>query len=112
MDEKNFRLILGDGAHWIWILADLLFPGVPQLLDFYHAAEHLYATAKQTTHRLGSGGISMPTHSPTTSEAVRDAMVRCRSSIDSQSSHYAQERRIRAVLGGFCGLRVLNQLQR
>jgi len=46
LDVINFCLILGDGAHWIWTLADLMFPAVPQLLDFYHAAEHLYATAK------------------------------------------------------------------
>jgi hypothetical protein len=45
LDKDDFALILGDGAHWIWNLADLLFPGVPQLLDFYHAAEHLHATA-------------------------------------------------------------------
>jgi hypothetical protein len=37
--------VLGDGAPWIWNLADLHFPGVPQLLDFYHAAEHLHQTA-------------------------------------------------------------------
>jgi hypothetical protein len=46
LDVINFCLILGDGAHWIWTLADLLFPKVRQLLDFYHAAQHLYATAK------------------------------------------------------------------
>ena len=46
LDVANFCLISGDGAHWIWTVADLLFPKVPQLLDFYHAAEHLYATAK------------------------------------------------------------------
>lgn len=46
LDVINFLLISGDGAHWIWTLADLLFPRVPQLLDFYHAAEHIYATAK------------------------------------------------------------------
>jgi hypothetical protein len=42
----TFRLILGDGAPWIWNLAATHFPGVPQLLDFYHAAEHLHATAE------------------------------------------------------------------
>jgi Uncharacterised protein family (UPF0236) len=46
LDERNFRLILGDGAPWIWNLAETHFPGVPQLLDFYHAAEHLHATAE------------------------------------------------------------------
>jgi len=46
LDERNFRLILGDGAPWIWNLAETHFPGVPQLLDFYHAAEHLHTTAE------------------------------------------------------------------
>jgi len=45
LDKDNFRSILGDGAHWIWSTADLLFPGVPQLLDLFHAAEHLFASA-------------------------------------------------------------------
>jgi len=46
LDQNSFQLILGDGAPWIWNLADLHLPGVPQLLDFYHAAEHLFATAE------------------------------------------------------------------
>ena len=32
---------LGDGAPWIWENARLNFPGAVQILDFYHAAEHL-----------------------------------------------------------------------
>lgn len=46
LDERSFRLLLGDGAPWIWNLAATYFPDVPQLLDFYHAAEHLHATAQ------------------------------------------------------------------
>jgi Uncharacterised protein family (UPF0236) len=46
LDERSFRLLLGDGAPWIWNLAETYFPEVPQLLDFYHAAEHLHATAQ------------------------------------------------------------------
>ena len=45
LTQDWFRLVLGDGAPWIWNLADLHFPGIPQLLDFYHAAEHLHQTA-------------------------------------------------------------------
>ncbi len=33
--------VLGDGAHWIWNLARINFPGATQILDFYHACEHL-----------------------------------------------------------------------
>lgn len=43
--KDRFRLILGDGASWIWNLVEMHLPGVTQLLDFYHAAEHLYKTA-------------------------------------------------------------------
>jgi len=42
---ERLRLIVADGAPWIWNLAALHYPDVPQLLDFYHAAEHLHATA-------------------------------------------------------------------
>ena len=37
--------VIADGAPWIWNQVDLHFPGVQQLLDFYHASEHLHKTA-------------------------------------------------------------------
>jgi hypothetical protein len=46
LGKENFALIIGDGAPWIWNLAEMHLPEVPHLLDFYHAAEHLYATAE------------------------------------------------------------------
>jgi hypothetical protein len=38
--------ILGDGAPWIWTVADAHFRGVRQTLDYYHLSEHLYAFAQ------------------------------------------------------------------
>jgi hypothetical protein len=38
--------VLGDGAEWVWNLADQHFSGSGQLLDFWHGAEHLAAGAK------------------------------------------------------------------
>ncbi|MDE0104254.1 MAG: ISKra4 family transposase, partial [Bryobacterales bacterium] len=40
------RVILGDGAKWIWRVAWELFPGAIQIVDFYHAAERLREVAK------------------------------------------------------------------
>jgi len=33
---------MGDGAPWIWNLTDFHFPGATEIVDFYHAAEHLW----------------------------------------------------------------------
>jgi len=37
---------LGDGGRWIWKQAKINFPKATQILDFYHAAEHLSEIAK------------------------------------------------------------------
>jgi hypothetical protein len=34
-------IFLGDGAKWIWGIADEHFPGAIQIVDLYHAREHL-----------------------------------------------------------------------
>jgi hypothetical protein len=35
------RVVLGDGAAWIWNLADEHFPAALQIVDLFHAKEHL-----------------------------------------------------------------------
>ena len=44
--EAERRVILGDGAPWIWNLADEQFPGAIQIVDLYHARGHLWEVAK------------------------------------------------------------------
>ena len=39
-------IVLGDGAPWIWTLAGEHFPGATQIVDLYHAREHLSNLAK------------------------------------------------------------------
>jgi len=34
--------VLGDGAKWIWSVADLHFPDAIQIIDLYHAKKHLH----------------------------------------------------------------------
>jgi hypothetical protein len=38
-------VVLGDGAAWIWNLADELFPAATQIVDLYHAREHVHELA-------------------------------------------------------------------
>jgi len=45
-DQASRRVMLGDGAAWIWNLADDLFPGAIQIVDLFHAKQHLSDVAK------------------------------------------------------------------
>jgi hypothetical protein len=36
------KVVMGDGAEWIWNLADQHFPGAVQIVDLYHARQHLW----------------------------------------------------------------------
>jgi hypothetical protein len=39
------KVLIGDGAHWIWNLGEDYFPEAVQIVDWYHAKQHLYAAA-------------------------------------------------------------------
>ena len=41
------NVVLADGAEWIWNLADLHFPGAIQIVDLYHARQHLWELARK-----------------------------------------------------------------
>jgi hypothetical protein len=40
------KVVLGDGAEWIWNLADLHFPGAIHIVDLFHARQHLWDLAR------------------------------------------------------------------
>jgi len=46
-DRATIRVVMGDGSHWIWNLADQHFPGALQIVDLYHAREHLWDLARK-----------------------------------------------------------------
>jgi hypothetical protein len=41
------RVVMGDGAEWIWNLAALHFPGALEIVDLYHARQHLGDLARR-----------------------------------------------------------------
>ena len=41
------KVVVGDGAEWIWNLAQLHFPGALQIVDLYHARQHLWDLARR-----------------------------------------------------------------
>lgn len=41
------KVVIGDGAEWIWNLAHQHFPGAIQIVDLYHARQHLWELARK-----------------------------------------------------------------
>ena len=46
-DRATIRVVMGDGSRWIWNNADQHFPGAIQIVDLYHAREHLWDLARK-----------------------------------------------------------------
>jgi hypothetical protein len=51
--QVRFTQVLGDGAPWIWNLAEEHFAGSQQTVDWYHAKQHLFA-ACYAQHTAGT----------------------------------------------------------
>lgn len=88
------KVVLGDGAEWIWNIANQHFPGAIQIVDLYHARQHLWELVRKLhpndeveqkrwiliqQHRLDKGKIeklvlalrSIDTANPEVAERIR-----------------------------------------
>jgi hypothetical protein len=41
------KVVMGDGSEWIWNQADTHFPNATQIVDLYHACEHLWELVRK-----------------------------------------------------------------
>lgn len=46
IDRSGKAAVIGDGASWIWNIADECFPGAVQIIDLYHAREYYWEVGK------------------------------------------------------------------
>lgn len=46
LSRAQEQLVVADGAAWIWNLVEARWPKAKQLLDFYHASQHLWEIGK------------------------------------------------------------------
>jgi hypothetical protein len=51
-------IVIGDGAHWLWKMAEEHFPQATQILDWYHAATYVWKAA----HLLYGEGTDLAKH--------------------------------------------------
>jgi hypothetical protein len=40
--QAQMKVVMGDGAEWIWNICQEQFPGAIQIVDLYHARQHLW----------------------------------------------------------------------
>jgi hypothetical protein len=45
LSQARQIVALGDGAEWIWNIVAMHFPGSIEILDYYHACEHIWSLA-------------------------------------------------------------------
>ena len=57
------KVVIGDGAEWIWNLVAEHFPGAIQIVDLYHACQHLWEVARRLyPHNEGNQKAWMKIH--------------------------------------------------
>jgi len=85
------KIIMGDGAVWIWNLAHRHFPGAVQIVDLYHARHH----------PLGCGRIAPSTRcGRSTPHAIRHVLDRARRQRHHCSALLPLQSQVRRFLGG------------
>jgi hypothetical protein len=47
VESYERMVVIGDGAKWIWGIASQHFPNAIQIVDLYHAKEHLYELSRK-----------------------------------------------------------------
>jgi hypothetical protein len=62
LEQAKQVVVLGDGAPWIWNLAAEHFPGAVQILDLYHAKEHVWDVAHAVFGRGTAAETVWATH--------------------------------------------------
>jgi hypothetical protein len=62
LEQAQQVVVIGDGAPGIWNLAAEHFPGAVQIVDLYHAKEHVWDVAHAVFGHATAGGTAWATH--------------------------------------------------
>ncbi len=62
LEQAKQVVVLGDGAPWIWNLAAEHFPQAVQIVDLYHAKEHVWEVAHAVFGPGTAAGTAWATH--------------------------------------------------
>jgi hypothetical protein len=84
------KVVIGDGAEWIWNIADLHFPGAIQIVDLYHARQHLWDLARKLYLQEAEQRRWMMIHQDMLDKGDIENLVPAIRSIDSSNPELAE----------------------
>jgi hypothetical protein len=91
------KVVIGDGAEWIWNLVAEHFPGAIQVVDVYHASQHLWEVARRLyPNNEGSQKAWMNIHQKLLEKGKIEKLVLSLRSIDAEHPEVAEKIRTEA----------------
>jgi hypothetical protein len=92
------KVVMGDGAEWIWNIADQHFPGAIQVVDLFHARQHLWELARKLyPNHEAEQRRWMMIHQDMLDEGKIENLVHAIRSIDSSSPELTEKTRKEAA---------------
>jgi hypothetical protein len=92
------KVVMGDGAEWIWNIADQHFPGAVQIVDLYHARQHLWELARKLyPNQEAEQRRWMMIHQDRLDQGKIEDLVQSLRSMDSSSPELAEKIRKEAA---------------
>jgi hypothetical protein len=91
------KVVIADGAEWIWNLTDQHFPSAIQIVDLFHARQHLWGIARKLyPNQEAEQRRWMMIHQDMLDEGKIEDLVHALRCIDSSSPELAEKIRIEA----------------
>jgi hypothetical protein len=91
------KVFMGDGSEWIWNIANQHFPNATQIVDLYHARQHLWDVARQLySHQEAAQRRWMMIHQDLLDEGKIEELVAALRAIDSSTPQVADKIRVEA----------------
>jgi hypothetical protein len=91
------KVFMGDGSEWIWNIADQHFPGAIQIVDLFHARQHLWDLARKLhPNQEAEQRRWMMVHQDLLDEGKIEELVSALRAIDSTNPELADKIRVEA----------------
>jgi hypothetical protein len=91
------KVFMGDGSEWIWNIAKLHFPGAIQIVDLFHARQHLWDLARKLfPNQEAQQRRWMMVHQDLLDEGKIEELVAALRAIDSPNPELADKIRVEA----------------